>query len=56
MFMTEEKAAVLTRVREIQTALADQGRTYDAEKLIALVSEYSEVLLCLFPRKSFVLL
>ena len=41
--MSKEKATVLTQVRDIQKQLADEGRTFDTSKLIALV-KYNEEL------------
>jgi len=41
--MSKEKAAVLTRVIAIQKTLADQGKTFDEDKLIALVKQNEEL-------------
>jgi hypothetical protein len=41
--MSKEKVAVLTQVREIQQQLAEDGKTYDEVKLVALV-KYNEEL------------
>ena len=41
--MSKEKAAVLIRVIAIQKTLADQGKTFDEDKLIALVKQNEEL-------------
>ena len=43
LHMSKEKAAVLTQVRDIQKQLADDGKTYDAQKLVALVMQNNEL-------------
>ena len=41
--VTKEKAAVITEVRNVQRLLAEEGKTYDAQKLVALVVYNNEL-------------
>ena len=43
MNMSKEKVVVLTQVRDIQKQLADEGKTYDEAKLVALVKHNEEL-------------